>query len=162
MIRAVDEEIMKAAGALLLKDVKEGFRTCEHMIVTGNERDMQYFLECCVLACGGNAYADFYYPVLNPEEQKGFYTELSEREKEVLEELETDAGEVYFPLTAGSLEFFSGITARNWLFSTFYFTGKQAVVWGNYDLKYPVFCKTTETLVYYKKIAEKCGLEITE
>lgn len=40
--------------------------------------------------------------------------------------------------------------------------GMKAVVWGNYDLKYPVFCREVEVLEFYKKIAEACRLEIME
>ena len=63
-------------------------------------------------------------------------------------------------LVAENLFFLAEITARNWLFSTFYFTKQKAGVWGNYGLEYPLFCEEGETLECYKNIAQECGLEL--
>ena len=75
-------------------------------------------------------------------------------------QFETETRQVYYPLVAENLVFLAEITARNWLFSTFYFTKQKAVVWGNYGLEYPLFCEEGETLEGYKNIAQECGLEL--
>jgi len=50
-------------------------------------------------------------------------------------------------------------TARNWLFSTFYFADKKAMLWGNYDLKFPIFCEDEANLQEYMELAKVYGLE---
>lgn len=160
MIHAWNEEAVRVAGALLLENVEEGFSNYKAMKISGSSESLKHFLERCLQENMGNAFADFYYSRLQPEEQRTFCNGLSEDEKKVLKTLNTDAGDIYFPLTEENLDFFNGITARNWLFSTFYFTERQVTVWGNYDGVYPVFGTDESVIKFYRKIAEECGLNI--
>lgn len=147
-------------GAILIENVEDGFRQYESVILKGGKQAMKDFLVRCLEENIEQSFADFYYPVLDKDRQKQFEAGLSMEEKAVLLQFGTGQGEIYYPLQKENLDLLHEITARNWLFSTFYFTGHKAAVWGNYNLEYPLFCEESKTLEFYKKIAAECGLEL--
>lgn len=160
MFQSMSKEGLASKGAILIGNVEEGLRQYQSVILKGGKQAMEAFLMRCLEENNDKAYADFYYAVLEKEQKEQFEAGLDEKEKSVFSEFETDRGWVYYPLQEENLGFLAGITARNWLFSTFYFTGHKAVVWGNYNLEYPLFCEDLQTLEFYKNIAAECGLEL--
>lgn len=153
----VSKEELKTKGVILLENVRDGFDAYPFFFVKGNAEQLQEFLRCCLLENEGLAYADFYYGNLTKEQQTEFLRGLSPEERHILKLFATEEEQVYYPLTEEVLPFLSDITAREWLFSTFYFAGNHCTVWGNYDGKYPVFCKDEETLQFYQELAVKCN-----
>lgn len=163
MILSMSKEELLEAGAIYVKKADQAFEMYESaVVIAANKLYMQLFLERLLDENEGSSYADFYYPVLKPEEQDKFLGGLSEAEREVFDTFETDKGQIYYPADKAGTGFLLEVTARNWLFSTFYFTNKKITVWGNYNLEFPVFCEDRETLAYYMSLAEECGLEIKE
>ena len=158
MFQSMSAQELAAKGAVLIEDIQDGFS--RYRSVKGEKIAMQHFLERCLAVNEEGSFADFYYSVLVPKVQREFAAGLSDAEKNVFLKFETDSRQVYYPLQTENLEFLADITARNWLFSTFYFTKLRAVVWGNYNLEYPLFCEDDETLEIYKNIAGNCGLEL--
>lgn len=160
MFQSMSAQELAAKGAVLIEDIQDGFSRYRSVILKGEKIAMQHFLKRCLAVNEEGSFADFYYSVLVPKVQREFAAGLSDAEKNVFLKFETDSGQVYYPLREDNLEFLADITARNWLFSTFYFTKLRAVVWGNYNLEYPLFCEDDETLEIYKNIAGDCGLEL--
>lgn len=160
MFQSMSAQELAAKGAVLIEDIQDGFSRYRSVILKGEKIAMQHFLERCLAVNEEGSFADFYYSVLVPKVQREFAAGLSDAEKNVFLKFETDSRQVYYPLQTENLEFLADITARNWLFSTFYFTKLRAVVWGNYNLEYPLFCEDDETLEIYKNIAGNCGLEL--
>lgn len=70
--------------------------------------------------------------------------------------------QVYYRADREIMEFLLEITVTGWLFSTFYFAHKKAIIWGNYNMEFPVFCENRETLACYTGLAKECGLECHE
>lgn len=160
MFRSVSEEEMKRRKAILIKNVEDGFREYSSVILKGDKNSMQSFLEKCLRENEKEAFADFYYPVLSPEHKEAFLKGLDEDGRKILSAFECSSGQVFYPLMEDNLSFLAEMTAKNWLFSSFFFTRYPAVVWGNYNLEYPLFCRDSVTLDFYKKIALECGLEL--
>lgn len=162
MIESMSRDEFLNKGVIFADTIEEAFRIYEPVMLKGAKPQMEEFLWTALLMNEGDAYADFYYPVLSGEQRDAFTAGLSEAEKECLSTLETEKKQVYYPLERGNLKFFAEITAREWLFSTFYFNRQKALLWGNYGMEYPLFCKEKETLLEYARMAELCGLEIRE
>lgn len=105
-------------------------------------------------------YADFYYPILKPDQKHKFEQGLNQEELKMLAEFETEKKQVFFSVDREeTLRFLFEITARNWLFSTFYIGDRKTMIWGNYDLSFPVFCRSGQVLEEYIKLGKECGLE---
>lgn len=160
MIQSMSKEMFISQGVLFADTVEDAFDRYYATILTGDKINMQGFIELCMRENKGHSFADFYYPVLEQREQDAFIAGLADNEKAVLEKLEKDKKQVYFPLTEENVSFFAEITARNWLFSTFYFAKEKAILWGNYNMEYPLFCQDEKTLEYYITKARQCGLEM--
>ena len=154
------EEFLKT-GPVYSGTLKEALAKYESAVFSASDQIyMKKFLRHVLCENSDSAYADFYYPVLEPDQKKAFVSGLSDKEKELLTSFETNTSRVFYRLDEESMDFLYGITARNWLFSTFYYTNKKLTVWGNYNLQFPVFCEDQCTLEYYTALARECGLEI--
>ncbi|MBU9724528.1 hypothetical protein [Diplocloster modestus] len=149
-IYPVPERVLKKKGALLFSEIEEGFSRYEHVILERTEPEYRHMLDVMLQINGREeAYCDFYYGRLSREEQRGFRRSLSEEQLAMLMNFYFQKDEVYYPLTRSMIRFLSDITAREVLFSTFYFTRYPCTVWGNYGLRYPVFFKDKRTKFQY-------------
>lgn len=160
MYQGITKAEMERQGYILITTVKEGFEHYPYIILEGESNPMKYFLHTVLSENKDAAYGDFYYFRLMDQEQECFRESITEIERKTLLHFMSSEDQIYYPLNAENLDFLADITARNILFSSFYFGQKKAIIWGNYDLKYPLFCNNTETLEWYKKTAGECGLTI--
>lgn len=160
MSEAIDRETMISRGCLYAETVRQAYSRYEAVILkTDNKLFMKHFLEKVYEQNDGKLYADFYYPVLSPEQQKAFTVGISAEEERVLKRFDIKEKNVYYKIDLQELGFLFEITARNWLFSSFYAENKKVIVWGNYDLEFPIFCKDRDTLDFYVDLAKQCGVE---
>lgn len=160
MSEAIDREVLISRGCLYAETIREAYEKYESAIFkTDNKLHMKHFCEKVYERNSRQLYADFYYPVLSTEQQKEFVEGLSEEERQVFGRFDIRAKDIYYKIDLEEMEFLFEITARNWLFSSFYTENKKVLVWGNYNLEFPVFCEDKETLEFYINLAEQCGLE---
>lgn len=161
MVYSISKEELLAAGCLHAKKVNEAFALYESAVVSADTvYDMRAFITRMYRENEGAVYADFYYPVLDPESREKFRACLDETQLEMAEAFRAVDGQVYYPIEEeGLLCFLLEVTARNWLFSTFYFANKRTMLWGNYDLKFPIFCEDKDILQEYMELAKEYGLE---
>lgn len=157
MVRSMSREEVEKAGALLIASLQEGYACYPALLLRGTEENMLEFLLQVTetQAC----YADFYYPSFGKKEQEQFLAGLSEKERTCMQSIECTEGKIYYPLDKEICTFLLDITAREWLFSSFYFTEKRAVLWGNYQMTFPLFCENEEVREHYSRLACACGLQ---
>lgn len=160
MRKAISKEEFLHTGAVYADTLQKAFDQYRHaMLHAADKDDMKEFV--IQLARESSAvYGDFYYSRLSVEEKAVFTGGLTETEKVMLQTFETDNDQVFYLLDEEAMDFLFEVTARNWLFTTFYFIGKDVMVWGNYNLEFPIFCKTQIVLDSHLTLAKKCGLEI--
>lgn len=148
-------------GAMYAKTLTEAMERYEYAVLSGREKEyMRLFLEKVMEKNKDASYADFYFSMLKPEEQKRVQEELSETELIEFFKFDVSKQQIFYKICQDSATFLFEVTARNSLFSTFYFANKKAMIWGNYDLKFPLFCEEKEVLKEYLLLADDCGLEI--
>ena len=161
MRKSISESELKEAGCLYARTLSDAWKAYEGAVFTaGCREDMLAFLHRVFQENEISTYVDFYYPVFPKEEQEAFERGLSAKERELTRTFESYGGQVHYPADRECLDFLFEVTARNWLFSTFYFTNKKLMVWGNYDLKFPVFCEEEQDLDDYEALAREYRLEI--
>lgn len=154
-----DQEFLQK-NLLHISNVEEGFQKYEYAILSGTEEKYQEFIECAVSMNGEeNSYFDFYYSRLEEESKEKFRRGLTAAEKDELKDIERTQA-IYYPLTQECIPMISKVTARELLFSTFYFEKYPCTLWGNYGLRYPIFFKDKETRKIYENAARACGLEM--
>lgn len=160
MIKPITKESLLEQGVLFVASVREGLEQYDSAILkANNSKEWFDFFREVYNVNGNTAYGDFYYATLSEEQRVHFHSELEEKEQDCLESFIFDKDGLYYALTEVELEFLLGITIREWLFSTFYFTYKKITIWGNYKMEFPIFCEDKKVLDFYIEIAKKCGLE---
>ncbi len=106
---------------------------------------------------------DFYLKNLNAEEILNLLDSLDHDNKIILlqelKNLKDDS--IYFTLTDCKLmDFITILNTRALFFCTIYFKNFPFTIWGNYDLKFPVFFSDINNLNIYKDLSNKHGLSI--
>lgn len=125
------EEIKE--NIIYIKNIQEGFNKYPNAILEGAEEDVNNAIRKLFIANGiENSYADFYYGKLNQEERNRVRATLNEEEIILIESLNLSAADIFIRLNSEFLEILLKLTAREILFSSFYFTKYQCLVWGNY------------------------------
>ena len=81
----------------------------------------------------------FYYPSLKKEEKEHFLSGLSAEEKSYVQRMECTEGKIYYPLDNEICTFLLDITARGVAVLLFLFYKEQGVLWGNYQMAFPLF-----------------------
>ena len=76
---------------------------------------------------------------------------LSEDEVKIIEDLNLGKEEIFLRLNNEILEILLKLTAKEILFSTFYFTKSKCTIWGNYNMKYPIFFEDDEAFLEFKE-----------
>ena len=153
-IRAISREIIEEKGGLVEDRIMDAMKKYPNRMLEKSAAGYVELLERLMELNGeGNCFADLYFGRLAPEEQQRILTVLSDEEKLVLQAHCTDEG-IYFPLTKANLPLLAALSAREILFSTYYFTKYPCTVWGNYELKYPVFFGTEECVKLLEKMIQ--------
>lgn len=161
MVHSISKEELLEAGCLHAGKLDEAFALYRSAFISANnESDMLVFIRRLYSVNEGAVFADFYYPALDAQSQERFRACLNGPQLKMAEAFQASDGQVYYPLEEERmLDFLVVATARNWLFSTFYFADKKAMLWGNYDLKFPIFCEDEANLQEYMELAKVYGLE---
>ena len=155
-IYAVSRETIISKGGLVEDQILDAMKKYPNQMLEKTEEEYLELLAGLIERNGeGNAFVDCYYGRLKKEEQKRILEALSDEEVQMLERHDTEGG-IYFPLTKENLPLMAAFSAREILFSTYYFTKHPCTIWGNYDLKYPVFYESElESLRYHGKIEKR-------
>lgn len=126
------------------------------------ERFFKFFQQAFSLN-SNHLIVDFYLKNLNAEETLNLLESLDHDNKIILlqelKNLKDDS--IYFTLTDNNLlDFITILNTRALFFCTIYFKHFPFTIWGNYDLKFPVFFSNINILNQYKDLANKHGLSI--
>lgn len=126
------------------------------------ERFLNFFREA-LLINSSYTIIDFYLRNLDGHEILNLLESLNYDNKVILlNELKIFKNDsVYFSIEDVDLmDFITILNTRSLFFCTAYFKNIPFTIWGNYDLKFPVFFDNIETLNIYSNLANKHGLTI--
>jgi len=171
VLEAVSEELFKAKVKIRFSSINEGFDKFQNFILKskGEESkntDEQKFIEFIdkVFQLNGqeNSYIDFYLSKLDKKVKENLFTSLNEEDKAILKrhinEIEDET--IYFRLQRELIPFITRLCIREILFSTFYFTKFPCTIWGNYNMRFPIFFDNVDNVNKYKEVLENCGLSL--
>lgn len=149
-IKPVSRQQILDQGGIFIDRLPDGFDQYPSCILTNSEIGYQkLLLKMLELNGEDHSYFDFYFSQLEPHAKEGLGGELDSKMRGMLDQIDWEAG-IYFPLDPEVLAVVNHITAKAYLFSTFYFTKFPCVVWGNYDLRYPIFFGSKEVQMVYR------------
>ena len=127
-------------GAIYFNSITEGFDKYDNYTLEGSEEEI--FNEIYKLREENgieNSFVDFYYGVLKEEEKNRIKKIIDDEYLSILAKYEDLKEVVYLELDNEILKLTAKLNAKEALFSTYYFTKDPCTIWGNYQLRYPVF-----------------------
>ena len=133
------KETIKKLGGLLIQNINDGFDNYLSEIVEGSEEELYQFLNQLRIDQGPDySFVDFYYGKLEKEEKDRIKERLPEYLQDIIKDYETEE-RIFYRLTDELFELTTYLTAKEYLFSTFYFCKTPCTVWGNYQRRYVIF-----------------------
>ena len=145
-------------------NILDGFDLFKSFTINGNitngEEKIIEFIEKIFEENIDNTYIDFYINKISDEDKDNLINLISPNDKDTLKKLMhiTHDG-VYFKLLQKSLiPFFVRLNTREVFFVTFYFTNIPITIWGNYNMNFPCFVDSKESLEYYLQLSTKLNL----
>lgn len=142
-MKKVPLSLLQEHQVLLISNVQDGMESHNHEILCRTANEYLHLLRKLALkSWETGCFADFYFGRLTDGEQAAVLSKLSENSREYILALDAGPDDLYYQLDGPDdpgLSLLADLSARELLFSTFYFTRPRCTVWGNYGLKYPVF-----------------------
>lgn len=170
LLQPINEEIFKENITIRFNNINDGFNRFENFILHDKSNDsmeeklIEFIDKALQLNEEENSYVDFYLSRLNEEEKNKMLKLLNDDDKKILKRLITEVKDetIYFRLSKEIIPFFTRLSTREIFFCTFYFAKFPCTIWGNYNMKFPVFFNDKENGEKYKNIADECGVEIKQ
>lgn len=133
-------EQLKAAGAIYLDHIQEGFEYYTYQVVKWNQIEaLDQIRNLWLLNGPEHSFVDFYYYRLKHEATKKVDSLLNEEELQYLKDISCPWEEIIFPLNEILLNIIVKLNDSEMLFSTLYFTKEPCTLWGNYHGEYVIF-----------------------
>lgn len=155
-------------------NITEGFNKYKNLIFTSNEKKKLEDVEKDFIGFikdlyslnktsnNSNLIIDFYISKLNDEEYKRLFDSLDKIEQGILMDIKNNEFNTnYFQVIGENiLDFLVKLCTRELFFITFYFTKFPLTIWGNYDLKFPMFYNLESDIEEYKDILQRNNLTL--
>lgn len=133
------EDIISSNG-IYIENIQEGFERYHYNQLEGTRKEIYQKIYELLLDNGNeNSYVDFYYGKLSVKEREYLRENLSNKSFVILNLYENLKGPVFLPLSNDLLFLTEELNTKELLFCTYYFCKYPCTVWGNYNLKYPIF-----------------------
>lgn len=170
LLQPVEEKEFQKQVTIRFENINHGFNKYHNSILSSKvsinpeENFINFIYKAYELNGEGNSYFDFYLCKLDVEAKTSLLNLLNEEDKLVLQRCLKEIDEnglfknIYFRLNKDILSFITRLCTRESLFSTFYFAKLPCTIWGNYNMRFPIFFSDYETIEKYYGIAEESGI----
>ncbi|MBC8060265.1 MAG: hypothetical protein H7Y18_06325 [Clostridiaceae bacterium] len=168
LLQPISEEKFKEKVTIRFNNINEGLSRFENFMLESKNKENSeakfiVFMEKLFELNGEeNSYVDFYFSRLEENDKKNLFESLNDEDKEVIKRhcSEIKDETIFFRLSKEAIPFITRLSTREVFFSTFYFTKLPCTIWGNYNLKFPIFFNHKDMMEKYKEIAGQCGIEM--
>lgn len=134
---------LQECGALLISNAQDGMERNPHEILSMTADEyLQWLRKLALKSRETGCFADFYFGRITEEEREAVLSHLPDSSREYILSLDAGSDDLYYQIDGPDdpgLTILADLSARELLFSTFYFTRPRCSVWSNYGLNYPVF-----------------------
>lgn len=143
LLYPINEEIFKKNVKIRFDNINDGLERFNHEILEiKNENELIQYIENLYDENGfDNFYVDLYLNRIDKNNENQFIDMLCEEDKSTYENVkkEYDNSTVYYKIDKSLIPFITRLSTREVLFTTIYLTKNNKTIWGNYDMKFPIF-----------------------
>ena len=139
----VNKTIFKENVKIQFDNINEGFARFNHIILEGKTEDelIEYMLNAYDENGFDNFYVDLYLNIIDESNENQFLEMLIDEDKATYNAIKEqyDNSTVYYKIDKSLVPFITRLSTREILFCTIYLTKTNKTIWGNYDMKFPIF-----------------------
>ncbi len=143
LLYPINEEVFKENVKIHFENINEGFEKYNHKILEiKGETELIEYIEHLYDEDGfNNFYVDLYLNRIDENNENQFIDMLCEEDKTIYQHIkkEYDNSTVYYKIDKSLVPFITRLSTREVLFTTIYLTKSNKTIWGNYDMKFPMF-----------------------
>ena len=143
LLYPINEEVFKKSVKIRFDNINDGFEKFNHEILEDkNEAELIQYIENLYDENGfDNFYVDLYLNRIDKNNENQFINMLCEEDKNTYESVkeEYDYSTVYYKIDKSLIPFITRLSTRELLFTTIYLTKSNKTIWGNYNMKFPIF-----------------------
>ena len=143
LLYPVSEEAFKQNVKVYFENINEGFSKFKHaMLEDKSEDELIDYMENAYDENGfDNFYIDLYLNRIDESNENKFLELLTEDDKLTYKHIKDqyDSSTVYYKIDKSIIPFITRLSTREVLFCTVYLAKENKTIWGNYDMKFPVF-----------------------
>lgn len=139
----INEEIFNTNVKIRFENINDGFKSFKYDMIEGKSEDeLIEYIESLYDENGfDNFYVDLYLNRIDESNESQFIEMLSVEDKSTYLHIkkEYDNSTVYYKIDKSLVPFITRLSTREILFTTIYLTKSNKTIWGNYDMKFPIF-----------------------
>lgn len=139
----INVEVFKQNVKIYFDNINEGFSKFKHEVLEGKSEDelIKYFENAYDENGFDNFYIDLYLNKIDKSNEDKFLSMLCDEDKNTYEAIkkEYDSSTLYYKINKSLIPFITRLNTREVLFTTIYLTKFPKTIWGNYDMKFPIF-----------------------
>lgn len=153
----INSDDFKRNVKIRFNNILDGFDNFKNFTITSNDENLLIDFISNIFEYNSNyCYIDFYLSKLSDEDKDKMISMAFEKDKEILKSIfEQDFNTDFFKIeNKNIIPLLVRLSAREIFFISFYFTEIPITIWGNYNMKFPCFVESNESLKHYKCIAE--------
>lgn len=145
LIYPIDEKTFHQNVRIYFENINEGFENFKHYILEiKNEDEMISFMENIYNINGfDHFYIDLYLNRINNDKEceEKFISLLTDDDKETYKIIKSqyDNETIFYKIDKSLVPFITRLSTREILFCTIYATKEECTIWGNYNMRFPVF-----------------------
>ncbi|QSX06492.1 hypothetical protein JYG23_03265 [Sedimentibacter sp. zth1] len=145
LIYPVSTEEFKKKVSIRFDNIHDGFNKFKHFMIEDKteEEIINYIEDIYNKNSFDNFYIDLYLNKIDKKNEDKFLLLLSNEDKKIYGKIKTQYSldTVYYKIDKSIIPFITRLSTREVLFCTIYATKESCTIWGNYDMKFPVFFK---------------------
>ena len=143
LLYPISEEDFKQNVRIYFDNISEGFSKFKHDMIEGKSEEqlIEYMQNVYDENSFDNFYIDLYLNRIDEANEDKFISMLCDEDKKTYEAIkkEYDSSTVYYKIDKSLIPFITRLSTREILFCTIYLTKTNKTIWGNYDMKFPIF-----------------------
>jgi len=143
LLYPITDEVFKQNVKIHFDNINEGFSRFKHDMLEEKTEDelIEYMLNAYDENGFDNFYIDLYLNRIDETNEDKFINMLCNEDKKTYEIIkkEYDTSTIYYKIDKSLIPFITRLNTREILFTTIYLTKFPKTIWGNYNMKFPVF-----------------------
>ncbi len=143
LIYPIEVSEFRKCVKVFFENINDGFERFDYNVIENKTEDqwIDFFNTAHDEEGFNNFYIDLHLNNINDSNEQAFLSMLLEADREIYFKLKQqyDKSTIHYKINKSIIPFLTRLNTREVLFVTIFLTKSNRTIWGNYDLKFPIF-----------------------